>query len=720
MAAEAFPVSNQSTQVDTPQISYTFHPGTPGGKYHARMNGTIFKGATSLSSHASALYLHPHRQSSLADPAYSPLRLTLPVGGQKFTQSSLSGPTGQIDVTVVRVDARFDFSNVQSTLEVVNTVTGFSSGVQKQIFDFLTASYSTSNVTLDPGSWKVRANFTSNRPANPGTFMAYSDEFFVVADGQSGCPSGSGANTNAGHRARDFAALRISWISTLLWVPLDYSDPTVGTAVLAVIRLPANVSAAEYRGPVLFNPGGPGGSGVESLVENGPSFQVLFGDPRYDFVSFDPRGVRFSTPIASFFETDAERALWDAGSLPDSLNSSSNAIPNAWGRAHLLGTLAAQRDASHILKYLTTDNVARDMLLITQKFGFEKLKYYLWSLDKIERIIIDGVVDPDAWFSGKRANLTIEATDADKALQTFFDGCAAAGPDLCAFYKPTAAEIADRLSALTDSVRAQPVPVIAPTGYGLVDYSRLRETIFNSLSDPYVAFPTLAQGLAALENGDGSTLFSMLETPPFQCDCSNSTTSPPADDSTFAIECGDAAEVTDSIAQFTEFYQNAAKTSQFVEFLAGANRITCAGWQVYREDRFKGPVGALNTSFPLLLVTTTADPLSPKAAALNTLAKFPGSVLLTQDSGGHTSTRAPSLCTIGLFRQYIVNGTLPPPGTVCPVALTLFEPPANSTTKRATQSADDERVLAALKVIGDSVRPAIKRKIRRVNKVLWN
>lgn len=87
-------------------------------------------------------------------------------------------------------------------------------------------------------------------------------------------------------------------------------------------------------------------------------------------------GVSYSTPRATFFETDVERALWNAASLPTSLNSSSNAIPNAWGRSHVVGRLAAQRDASQILKYLTTDNVARDMLLITQKFGFEKLKYY--------------------------------------------------------------------------------------------------------------------------------------------------------------------------------------------------------------------------------------------------------------------------------------------------------------------------------------------------------
>ncbi|KAF8188141.1 Alpha/Beta hydrolase protein [Mycena galopus ATCC 62051] len=513
---------------------------------------------------------------------------------------------------------------------------------------------------------------------------------------------------------------------TRLEVPFDYSNPNVGTAALAVIRLPANVSEDQYRGPILFNPGGPGGSGVESLVANGQSFQVVLGSQanQYDFVSFDPRGVSYSTPIASVFETDVERALWNSGSLPTSLNASSNAIPNAWGRAHLFGTLAAQRDASQILKYLTTDNVARDMLYITQKFGFDKLQYYGVSYgsflgatfaalfpDKVERILIDGVLDPNAWLS---ANYTIEATDTDKALQTFFDGCAAAGPDLCAFYKPTAAQIADRLTALTNAIRTQPISVLTPAGYGLVDYSLLRSIIFDSLYNPYNLFPLLAQGLAALENGDGTVLYSLLEEalPPFECDCTNSTSSPPMDDSSVAIECGDAVEVTDSIQQLTEFYENAAKTSQFMEFFMGQTRIDCSGWQVYRDDRFKGPVAA-NTSFPLLLVANTADPVTPKAAALKAQAGFPGSVLLTQDSPGHTSLSAPSLCTLGYFREYFLNGTLPPPGTVCPVDATLFETASNSTSKRTALSAEEQDVLAAWKIIADSVRPIITPKFRK-------
>lgn len=173
------------------------------------------------------------------------------------------------------------------------------------------------------------------------------------------------------------------------------------------------------------------------------------------------------------------------------------------------------------------------------------------------------------------ASLTIETTDTDKVLQIFFD-CAAAGPDLCAFYEPTAAEISDRLSALTSSIRAKPVPVITATSYGIVDYSFLRSTLFSSLYTPYSSFPPLAQGLAALEGGNGTLLYSLSEEAPFQCDCSNPVPfHMNVDEAGTAIQCGDAAKVTDSIEQLTAFYENAAKTSQFAEFFPNSNRFSC-------------------------------------------------------------------------------------------------------------------------------------------------
>ncbi|KAJ7259812.1 Alpha/Beta hydrolase protein [Mycena rebaudengoi] len=514
------------------------------------------------------------------------------------------------------------------------------------------------------------------------------------------------------------ASTSLNWVQcystfqcTRLEVPLDYSDESAGTAALAVIRLQSTAPQESYRGPLLFNPGGPGGSGVDTLVQSGSSFHVLFGE-EYDIVSFDPRGVSYSTPVASFFESDAERAVWNAGVLPTSLNASSDSIPHTWARAQVLGTLAQQRD-SGILKHMTTDNVARDMLRITEKFGFEKLQYYGISYgstlgatfaalfpNKVERILLDGVLDANAWYNG---NLTIELTDTDKVLQSFFDGCVAAGPELCAFYKPTAAEIADRLTALTASIRAHPVPVVTPRGYGIVDYSLLRQTISTSFYVPYILFPPLAAGLAALEQGDGSIIFSLLHQEPFTCGSSTVPFHLNNGEAVYGVQCGDGPKVNDSIEALQSFFENAAQTSPFAEFLVGSGRVFCSGWNVYREDRFKGPVAAASTSFPLLLVSTTADPVAPKAAGLKTLEGFPGSVLLTQNSPGHATMTAPSLCTSKYFRAYFQNGTLPEPGTVCPVEATLFgAPPA---TKRETLSVADKETLDALKFIGLAVLP---------------
>ncbi|KAF5361652.1 hypothetical protein D9758_007310 [Tetrapyrgos nigripes] len=90
--------------------------------------------------------------------------------------------------------------------------------------------------------------------------------------------------------------------------PLNYSDPDNGqSAAVAVVKLAAQVdsSAPEYGGPVFMNPGGPEVSGVNFLVETGPVVQSILGT-QFDLFSFDPRGVNFSTPKASVFNTDEE------------------------------------------------------------------------------------------------------------------------------------------------------------------------------------------------------------------------------------------------------------------------------------------------------------------------------------------------------------------------------------------------------------------------------
>jgi hypothetical protein len=51
-------------------------------------------------------------------------------------------------------------------------------------------------------------------------------------------------------------------------------------------------------------------------------------------------------------------------------------MSSRWAHYQILGELAKQRNTENILQHFTTDNVARDMLRITQAFGFEKLQYW--------------------------------------------------------------------------------------------------------------------------------------------------------------------------------------------------------------------------------------------------------------------------------------------------------------------------------------------------------
>lgn len=72
---------------------------------------------------------------------------------------------------------------------------------------------------------------------------------------------------------------------------MDYERPEGEKAAIAMIRIPSKypVDSVEYRGPVLINPGGPGGSGVGWILSTGEKLARVVG-PEFDILGFDPRG----------------------------------------------------------------------------------------------------------------------------------------------------------------------------------------------------------------------------------------------------------------------------------------------------------------------------------------------------------------------------------------------------------------------------------------------
>ncbi|KAK0460830.1 TAP-like protein-domain-containing protein [Armillaria novae-zelandiae] len=505
-----------------------------------------------------------------------------------------------------------------------------------------------------------------------------------------------------------------------LKVPLNYSSTDNETLVLAIIQYPSPlpVNSTDYKGPLLFNPGGPGGSGVDYVLEQGVHYSQMFQD-QYDIVGFDPRGVARSTRV-SFYETGAERALWGYEILVELLGRP-DGIENAWAEAAITGQLASERDTG-ILEHINTDQTARDMLKITEAYGRQKLQYWGFSYgtvlgatfaslfpDRIERMVLDGVVDAENYYATLWSNNLL---DSNKTLQTFFDGCFQAGPDGCPFYASSPDTIKQNLDNLYNNIRVRPLPVRLSTGYGVVDYARLRYAVFSSLYIPQSIYLTLAQGLSDLAQGNGEVIFNMTNHPQFECSCDDPSAllTSSVRDSMISIICNDGLPVPRDVESAEEYYANLSAQFEWASIWTGV-RIGCSGWPDYPktnfrgEDKSAGPFTA-NTSYPILFVGNTADPVAPLAAAKKMASGFDGAVVLTQDSPGHCSIAANSPCTQGYIRDYFINGTLPELDTVCPIVGTLFD---NTTTsgplRRDLYGAHpEERFLEAVRRISHSAR----------------
>ncbi|KAK1230716.1 hypothetical protein PQX77_006166 [Marasmius sp. AFHP31] len=462
---------------------------------------------------------------------------------------------------------------------------------------------------------------------------------------------------------------------TRFQVPLNYSEPNGESAAIALIRLPANVSAdsTEYRGPILFNPGGPGGSGVNYILFEGAKLQAVF--PQWDIVSFDPRGVRRSTPQISFYKDLTEYTTWPLPAME--LNHSSSSVESYWAMSKTLGTAAFERNGG-VLRYMNTENVARDMLTITEAHGREKLQYIGVSYgsilgatfaalfpDKVERLVIDGVADVENdYYTTKWLN---SITDMDKALQWFFKSCHEAGPDSCAFHESSVEAISSRYNKLYDTLINSPIPVQAGETYQLVDYTLLRRTMVEELYTPFRTWPKLAAALDALDKGNATAFLEFASSSSFPSVTDSQTGFMQHPEDRAAYICNDGESVPPELEEAYRHYQEITKFSSFGSIWASW-RLVCSGWSRSIPKPFRGPIAG-NTSFPILLVSNTADPVTPLVGARAVASGFPGSVVLQRDTPGHTWSifAFPSKCTIEATIAYFLNGTLPEEGTVCPL-----------------------------------------------------
>ena len=461
---------------------------------------------------------------------------------------------------------------------------------------------------------------------------------------------------------------------TRLSVPLNYSAPDQGSAAIAVIRVPSPVADTDaYRGPILYNPGGPGGSGVTELVAGGgAAYLDLFGE-EFDLVSFDPRGVNFSTPAIQLFDTpEATDAFVAKASTLLSLDPENwDTLPDRLEEMNEIGD-RINANFGDTLKYATTDNVARDMLRIVEAYGREKIQYYGISYgtvlgatfaslfpDKIDRMIIDGVVDVPGYYS---SDWTLNIADADATLEYFFSACAEAG-ERCAFGADSKEAVNERYDALLASLAEEPLLLPGDIPLGVEQF---QASIHGLLYWPR-NYAMLAQGLVAVEARDSETLALLVGTGAPQ-----TAVGPLA----LAIRGVDAAALRDTQEDLQDYATRMREVTKYFPAAVEGDRLFSAGWKV-NPDHFRGPIGSDNTSHPLLVIGNTYDPITPLAAAEKVSKLFAGSRLLQYDIPGHTSIAWNSPCILDHMRTYFRNGTLPEEGAKCEMTGDIFSADAS-------------------------------------------
>jgi len=444
-----------------------------------------------------------------------------------------------------------------------------------------------------------------------------------------------------------------------LLVPFDYSRPDWLRFSLPVIRLAA-ANRGQRIGSVVVNPGGPGGSGVEYALQarSVVSSAVL---ARFDVVGFDPRGVGGSQP--------AVRCLTgpqlDQYLQTDDTPSSAAQLAAVVAESKLFAD-QCEKNAGALLPYVGTQNAARDMDVLRAALGDARLTYlgksygtYLgaWYAQlfpaRVRGLVLDGAVDPDA--SSLDMNL-VQGQGFEAALRSFTADCMTRADCPLGQGSHVSAGIARIQGLLT---RASRTPLASNLGDGRpANGALLLNGVVSALySSDY--WPTLRTALQTAFGGDGTMLIQLGDL--LMERNSNGSYSNLAD-SNMAINCLDRPWPR-GLAGWQSAASKAARAApQFGEQIMWGS-LPCAYWPVrpYPLPKLRA-AGAP----PILVVGTTRDPATPYRWAQALSGELASGVLLGWNGDGHTAYMRGSSCVDTIVDKYLINGTAPASGTVCP------------------------------------------------------
>ncbi|KAK3377197.1 Alpha/Beta hydrolase protein [Lasiosphaeria ovina] len=444
---------------------------------------------------------------------------------------------------------------------------------------------------------------------------------------------------------------------------------------------------------ILLNPGGPGASGTQFVHRLGGAIGAIVGDG-FHLVGFDPRGVNASRPAASCYASDADRQRLAGAVRAKRLVADSGDL-FAWTAGYVRA--CADELGAHGA-FLNTPQTAADMNSILDALGQADMYYWGFSYGTLlgqtyaalfpgraRRVAIDGVANQFHWY-GERLDRDV-MTDSERAFAGFADECVKAGPgpDGCALagLADTPARLADKLVAAIDRLRDDPLGVYVNSSlFGTLDYWDVwYGGVFPALCKP-ATWRALADNLAALlgvsgsnKNNTSSSVSDMLDsgnaTAAFLAYGKPGTDRPSAKrDAEVVITLNDGASgaagnwprTRKGLLDILEPYADASAFG--ADGFAFALYFAKQAWGVARTHTYTPKRGVV-TARPLLVLSTTFDPVCPLVSARSARDAFVGARLLEVKGYGHCTLSVPSLCMARHVRRFFEEGVLPDDGAQC-------------------------------------------------------
>ncbi|MEU3984339.1 alpha/beta hydrolase [Streptomyces sp. NPDC026672] len=427
-----------------------------------------------------------------------------------------------------------------------------------------------------------------------------------------------------------------------LTVPLDHARPDGRRITLALSRVPH--TAKTFQGPLLVNPGGPGGSGL-SLAGFVASALPAKVAAQYDVIGFDPRGVGRSTPALDC--APGHFAPVRADSLPDTAAREKDDVARARSFAAACG-----QKYPDVLPYINTVAVVRDMDAIRAALGAGRINYFGYSYgtylgavyaklypERVRRLVLDSIVDPTGVWYEDNLGQDLAFDDRHRALMAWiarYDTTYRLGTDPArveAEWYAMRAALA-RKPAGGKVGAAELEDTFMPGGYYNGYWPRLAEAFAAYVNDKDPAPLVKVYDALAAVGSEGDNGYSVYT----------------------AVQCGDAPWPRDWDRWRRDTWAVYGK-APFMTWNNTWYNAPCAFWPTPSSH----PVDITNDKLPpALLLQATNDAATPYQGGVTVHRLLRGSGLVVEEGGGnHGVSLSGNTCLDRHLAAYLTDGTVP-------------------------------------------------------------